>query len=93
MTATDEPVPDFEAADPTSEPDLVNHPPHYTDGPPCPACGATIECITITERMDFNLGNAVKYLWRSDKKGKQIEDLKKSAWYINREIDRLERSQ
>jgi hypothetical protein len=39
--------------------------------------------------MNFNLSNAVKYLWRNDKKGKQIEDLQKAVWYINREIERL----
>lgn len=66
--------------------DLVNHPPHYTDGPPCPACGATIECITVTERMGFLIGNAVKYLWRAGKKGPALDDLKKARWYIDRAI-------
>lgn len=70
--------------------DLVNHPPHYTDGPPCPKCGATIECITITERLDFLLGNAVKYLWRAGKKGPALEDLRKAAWYIDRAIANAE---
>jgi hypothetical protein len=39
--------------------------------------------------MSFNLGNAVKYIWRADLKGKQVEDLKKAVWYINREIERI----
>jgi Ribonuclease G/E len=39
--------------------------------------------------MGFNLGNAVKYIWRADLKGKQVEDLKKAVWYINREIERI----
>jgi hypothetical protein len=38
--------------------------------------------------MGFNLGNAVKYVWRADLKSDAIEDLKKAVWYINREIDR-----
>lgn len=64
--------------------DPINHPPHYTAHP------SGVECITITEHMGFNIGNAVKYLWRADEKGAPIEDLKKVAWYINREIARRE---
>ena len=60
----------------------VNHPKHYTDHP------SGIECIQITEHMGFNLGNAVKYIWRCDLKKDAIEDLKKAAWYIQREINR-----
>jgi len=66
--------------------DPVNHPVHYTDHP------SGIECIQITEHMNFNLGNAIKYIWRAALKGKQMEDLKKAAWYVNREIARLEKS-
>jgi hypothetical protein len=62
--------------------DVVNHPPHYTDHP------SGIECIQITEHMNFCLGNAVKYIWRADLKDDAIEDLKKAVWYINREIAR-----
>ena len=62
--------------------DFVNHPPHYTAHP------SGVECITITEHMGFNVGNAVKYLWRADEKGNALEDLQKAAWYINREIAR-----
>ena len=65
--------------------DPVNHPSHYTEHP------SGVECITITEHMGFNLGNAVKYIWRADLKGDAIEDLKKAAWYINREIERRTR--
>ena len=68
--------------------DPVNHLLHYTDHPAKCDCGARIECIQITEHMNFNLGNAIKYIWRSDLKGKRIEDLKKAVWYINREIAR-----
>ena len=58
-------------------------PDHYRSHP------SGIECIQITEHMAFNLGNAVKYIWRSEiKHDSPIEDLKKAAWYINREIQR-----
>lgn len=62
--------------------DPVNHPPHYTKHP------SGVECITITEHMGFNVGNAVKYLWQADLKGDALEDLRKAAWYIDREIAR-----
>ncbi len=61
-------------------PSPVNHPKHYTSHP------SGIECIQVTEHMSFNIGNAVKYLWRADEKGAPIEDLQKAIWYINREI-------
>jgi hypothetical protein len=64
--------------------DTVNCPKHYTSHP------SGIECIQITEHMSFNLGNAIKYLWRADEKGAPVEDLKKAAWYINREIQKRE---
>ena len=64
--------------------DPVNHPQHYTDHP------SGIECIQVTEHMGFNLGNAVKYIWRCDLKKKAIEDLKKARWYIDREIAKRE---
>ena len=64
--------------------DMVNHPPHYLGHP------AGIECIQITEHMSFCLGNALKYIWRSDLKGDAVEDLKKARWYLDREIARRE---
>lgn len=64
----------------------VNHPKHYTQHP------SGIECITITEHMGFNLGNAVKYVWRADLKADAIEDLRKARWYIDREIQKREAS-
>ena len=66
--------------------DVVNKPKHYTEHP------SGIECIQITEHMGFNLGNAIKYIWRCDLKKDAIEDLKKAKWYIDREIDRRERN-
>lgn len=68
----------------TTVKDNVNHPSHYTAHP------SGIECIQVTEHMSFCVGNAVKYLWRADHKGNDIEDLRKAAWYINREIERRE---
>ena len=72
--------------------DPVNHPDHNTQGPVHDACGEVVECITVTEGMSFNLGNAVKYMWRhADKNGgtEAIQDLRKAAWYVQREIERL----
>lgn len=63
--------------------DNVNHPPHYT------ASESGVECIDIVEHMSFNLGNAVKYLWRRDLKGRTMEDVQKAAWYLAREQRRL----
>ena len=63
--------------------DTVNHPKHYTSHP------SGVECIEITEHMNFCLGNAVKYVWRASLKGKEIEDLRKARWYIDREIQRI----
>ncbi len=61
----------------------ATNPAHYRAHP------SGVECITITEHMGFNLGNAVKYLWRSSLKG-GADDLRKAVWYIEREIGRLE---
>ncbi len=70
--------------------DAIDHPPHYTSNPAKCSCGKTIECIQVVEHMGFSLGCVVKYLWRAGLKGDAIEDLKKAAWYLNREIDRRE---
>ena len=68
-------------------PDLVNHPPHYTMHP------SGVECIDVVEHMGFNLGNAVKYIWRADLKHETpIEDLKKAQFYINRELAKREKT-
>ena len=58
--------------------DNVNHPKHYTAHP------SGVECIEVTEHMNFCVGNAIKYLWRAGLKGEQIEDLRKARWYIDR---------
>lgn len=63
--------------------DNVNHPEHYNSHP------SGVECIEITEHFNFCLGNAVKYIWRASLKGKEVEDLRKARWYIDREISRI----
>ena len=63
--------------------DPVNFPLHYTAHP------SGVECIEITRHMNFNLGNALKYIWRAGLKGDATEDLKKALWYINDEIKRI----
>lgn len=63
--------------------DPVNHPSHYTNHP------SGVECITVVEHMNFNLGNAMKYIWRAGEKGNLIEDLQKARWYLTRELQRL----
>lgn len=65
----------------------VNHPRHYNAHP------SGIECIDVVEHMGFNLGNAMKYIWRCDEKRDAIEDLKKARWYIDREIQKREKGQ
>lgn len=67
------------------EHDAVNHPRHYTSHP------SGVECIEITEHMNFTLGNAVKYLFRRDGKGQRSADLRKAAWYLRRELERRQR--
>lgn len=67
-----------------SEHDPVNHPQHYTAHP------SGVECIQVTEHFSFNVGNAIKYLWRAGLKGSAVEDLRKAAWYAEREAQRLE---
>lgn len=65
--------------------DTVNHPSHYTDG--------KIEVIDFIEDkgLNFHRGNAVKYIARAGKKDKykEVEDLEKAVWYLNRDINRL----
>ena len=64
----------------------VDHPKHYNDHP------SGVECIDIVEHMPFNIGNAIKYLWRAGIKATPtLEDLEKARWYVDREIRRLQR--
>lgn len=68
----------------------VNHPRHYNEHP------SGVECITVVEHLTFNVGNAVKYLWRAGLKGgsdKKVQDLEKAEWYIRREIQKLKQEE
>jgi len=67
--------------------DMVNHPKHYTSDP------SGVECIEIVRHRNYNIGNAIKYLWRAGLKNEdtQIEDLRKAIFYINDEIERLQK--
>lgn len=81
-------------SDNSDKKDRVNHPFHYTSWKEL--CG--VEVIDITRHMDFDLGNAVKYILRSglkseegmSDKDKAVEDLKKAVWYIQDKIAMLE---
>lgn len=81
------PAPKPHVAPPGAAVDLINHPPHYTRHP------SGVECITATEHMNFCLGNAVKYIWRAGAKSgaTALDDLKKASWYVDREIERLQK--
>lgn len=71
--------------------DPVNHPTHYAEG-----WSRGAEVIDITENLNFNRGNAVKYIARAGRKSAllEVEDLQKAQWYLSREIERLtDRSQ
>lgn len=69
------------------EADAVNHPLHYGGGE------NPYEAIKVIEawELGFCLGNAVKYICRAGKKESYLEDLRKAAWYLQREIERCER--
>lgn len=64
--------------------DLINHPPHYTDG--------GIETIDFIEakKLPYHLGNVVKYISRAGKKEDELKDVKKARWYLDRYIGLLE---
>jgi len=66
--------------------DQVNHPKHYNQHP------SGVECIDVVEHFSFNRGNAIKYLWRAGDKGNLVQDLEKAIWYIQREIDNVNKA-
>ena len=78
-----------------AENNSVNHPVHYNADP------SGVECIDIVRHRNFNIGNAIKYLWRAGLKAsgligareKEIEDIKKAIWYLQDEVKRLEADQ
>ena len=63
--------------------EMVNHPKHYNTG--------KFEVIEVIEdwNLNFNLGNAVKYISRCEHKGNKKQDLEKAVWYLKRELDKL----
>lgn len=75
-----------------SKPDMVNKPPHYTSDP------SGVECIEITRHRNFNIGNAIKYIWRlglkesagKTAKEKFLQDIDKAVWYLLDERKRIE---
>lgn len=58
----------------------INHPPHYTMG--------GVEAISVIDawKLNFYLGNVLKYICRAGKKENELEDLQKAAWYLNRYV-------
>ena len=85
ITPSDEPIVNppiqIELFEPKSDP--VNHPAHYKVG--------GIETIDFIEakRLNYNMGNAVKYITRADHKGNRKQDLEKALWYIQRELQAM----
>lgn len=69
--------------------EAVNHPAHYNWHP------AGVEAVTVCEAFNYNLGNAIAYIWRSGGpvvKGEVEQDLEKAIWYITRELERIRRN-
>ena len=62
-------------------PDMVNHPSHYN------VKGFEVIDIIDAFGLNFNMGNALKYLLRADRKGNKEQDIQKALWYLQREIN------
>ena len=75
-----------ETTDDKDKKEMINHPSHYNQG---------IEAIDYIEshKMNFCIGNVIKYITRAKHKGTELQDLKKASWYLNREIERLEKGE
>ena len=69
---------------PTKRNDPVNHPSHYTEG-------FEHEVIELTRQLDFDIGNACKYILRAGKKNDFCEDYRKAAWYLDDAVANTER--
>lgn len=69
--------------------EYIDHPPHYNEHP------SGVECIDIVEHFGFNLGAAIKHIWRAGlKPGTSHEqDIRKAIWYLEREIERIKKLQ
>jgi len=66
-------------------PDVVNHPPHYTEGNGVECIEAIKSSLTTEEYRGYLKGNIQKYCWRERHKG-GTESLKKAQWYLDRLI-------
>ena len=82
---------DFLPSDPSERVEtreMVNHPNHYGGE------DNTYEAIKVIEawKLNFNLGNTVKYISRAGKKDNTVQDLKKALWYLSREIENLQKN-
>ena len=71
------------------KPDMVNHPPHYTQG--------TVECIDAMASalgpdgfISYLRGACIKYAWRMAHKATPLEDAKKLGWYAARLVKAME---
>jgi hypothetical protein len=62
---------------------MVDHPAHYQ--------GASFEVIDIINdyKLNFEMGNAIKYILRADKKGNKKQDIEKAIWYLNHELSKF----
>ena len=62
---------------------MVNHPAHYQ--------GKKFEVIDIINdyKLNFEMGNAIKYILRADKKGNKKQDIEKAIWYLNHELSKF----
>lgn len=80
VQTTDQPTATVTVTPPAA--DMVNHPPHYKTG--------GIETIDFIEakKLDYHLGNVVKYITRADHKGNELQDLQKARWYLDRAIEK-----
>ena len=75
-----------ETEDRVAQLERVAHPSHYNWIP-------GVECLDVIEHFDFNLGNVIKYVWRAPCKdsAEAIVDLRKAAFYLEREIELLKK--
>lgn len=71
----------------TKQFDVIQKAAHYNQHP------SGVEAIDVVRHMSFNVGNAMKYLWRADLKENPLQDLKKARYYIEDEINRREAAQ
>ena len=74
----------------SDQPDMVNHPAHYTRGPFIATLGRVIECIEVIRHIrDMRLANSMKYIWRVAFGGKNNdrEDIQKAIWYLQDWLD------